>query len=79
MEDFQNHGGGDRPVSRHESEVSFGREPVPEGQCGLGAERRMHRDRRRRHADGYMWISTVGWICRRENRRRGEDPDPFGC
>ena len=30
-------------------------------------------DRRRIPADGFAYISTVGWICRRERCRRSED------
>jgi hypothetical protein len=78
---YHDHGGSERFDGRYEFQGAFSRKPVPgEKECSLGMERRMHqKDRRHRHADGYMWISTVGWICRRENRRRGEDPDPFGC
>lgn len=79
MEDFQNHGGSEGLAGRPRSQGAFDRKTSPEKECFPGAEQRMNGDRRCRRAEGYMWISTVGWICRRENRRRGEDPDPFGC
>jgi hypothetical protein len=28
------------------------------------------KDRRQAYNEGYMYISIVGWICRREKRRR---------
>jgi hypothetical protein len=38
---------------------------------------RMEQDRRREHSEGYTYISSVGWIDRREMlRRKG---DPYGC
>ena len=36
-------------------------------------ERRNGMDRRQTPAYGYTYISTVGWICRREQSRRWDD------
>lgn len=33
--------------------------------------------RRRKESEGYTYISTVGWICRRENSRRKDDEFMF--
>jgi hypothetical protein len=40
-------------------------------------ERRNGTERRKERADGFAFISTVGWICRREQFRREEDPNLF--
>ncbi len=32
-------------------------------------------DRRKTSSPGYTYVSTVGWICRRENCRRNNDND----
>lgn len=48
-------------------------------ECSMEMERRGRAERRRDASPGYMWISTVGWICRREKGRRDEDPDPTEC
>jgi hypothetical protein len=40
-------------------------------------ERRNGTDRRKAPACGFTYISTVGWICRREQFRREDDPDYF--
>ena len=40
-------------------------------------ERREGMDRRKSSACGFAYISTVGWICRREQSRRKDDPDCF--
>jgi hypothetical protein len=40
-------------------------------------ERRNCSERRKVCASGFTFISTVGWICRREQFRRKEDPDTF--
>ena len=40
-------------------------------------ERRNGTERRKACACGYTFISTVGWICRREQFRRMDDPDSF--
>jgi hypothetical protein len=34
---------------------------------------RRHKDRRKQTGEGYTYISMVGWICRREHRRRNCD------
>ena len=36
------------------------------------AEDKNHRekDRRQKYSEGYVYISIVGWVCRREKRRR---------
>lgn len=42
----------------------------------IGAEKNDGRkgdERRRRKSLGHMYISTVGWICRREKDRRNKD------
>ena len=38
-------------------------------------ERRNNGERRKVPACGFAYISTVGWICRREQIRRKGDPD----
>jgi hypothetical protein len=40
-------------------------------------ERRHGTDRRKAPACGYTYISTVGWICRREQSRRRDDSSYF--
>jgi hypothetical protein len=40
-------------------------------------ERRDGMERRKVHASGFAYISIVGWICRREQSRRRDDPDCF--
>lgn len=37
-------------------------------------ENRNERDRRSEPSKGFTYISTVGWIDRRERRRRKDDP-----
>lgn len=44
---------------------------TPESQ--VTKEERRAEERRRKKSDGYMYISTVGWICRRERCRREDD------
>ena len=34
-------------------------------------------DRRKEPKRGFTYISTVGWVCRREQFRRKEDPAKF--
>ena len=34
---------------------------------------RIVKDRRQKHNEGYTYISIVGWICRREKKRRNTD------
>jgi hypothetical protein len=36
---------------------------------------RRSNDRRKEHCEGYTYISTVGWICRRERKRRKLKPE----
>jgi hypothetical protein len=38
-------------------------------------ERRTGTERRKASARGFTYISTVGWICRREQFRRNDDSD----
>jgi hypothetical protein len=38
---------------------------------------RREQDRRRESSEGYAYVSTVGWICRREKIRRKDDPFDF--
>lgn len=40
-------------------------------------EKRNGRERRKEPACGFTYISTVGWICRREQLRRENDPEAF--
>jgi hypothetical protein len=40
-------------------------------------DKRTATDRRKKPARGFMYISTVGWICRREQIRREDDPEFF--
>jgi hypothetical protein len=40
-------------------------------------ERRNSTDRRKKYAAGFAYISGVGWICRREQVRRKDDPGIF--
>jgi hypothetical protein len=40
-------------------------------------EKRNGTERRKEPACGFTYISTVGWICRRERFRRKEDSDDF--
>ena len=35
---------------------------------------RRYDDRRKESGEGFTYVSTVGWICRREQCRRKEDP-----
>jgi len=39
-------------------------------------EKRAQMERRQKDSCGFAYISTVGWICRRERSRRKDDPDP---
>ena len=41
------------------------------------SERRNGAERRIKPCNGFTCISTVGWICRREQIRRKDDPDTF--
>lgn len=38
---------------------------------------RRNDDRRKEPCEGYTYVSMVGWICRREQSRRKDDP--FSC
>lgn len=40
-------------------------------------ERRNGTERRKKPARGFTYISTIGWICRREQIRRKHDPERF--
>lgn len=49
---------------------------------GIGASDTCERrnsaaERRIKPSSGFTCISTVGWICRREQIRRKDDPDTF--
>ncbi|GBC63670.1 hypothetical protein DENIS_4668 [Desulfonema ishimotonii] len=39
-------------------------------------EKRLCKNRRKKASEGYTWISTVGWICRRAKKRRDDDDMP---
>ena len=38
---------------------------------------RRYDDRRKEPGEGFTYVSTVGWICRREQCRRKSDPSDF--
>jgi hypothetical protein len=44
---------------------------------GQQLENRLEEDRRRESSDGFTYISSVGWIDRRERLRRKDDPYDF--
>jgi hypothetical protein len=44
---------------------------------GLNLEQRSGSERRKEPSNGFACITVVGWICRREQARRKEDPDCF--
>ncbi len=44
-------------------------------QAALLFDERCGYDRREAPSEGYAYVSTVGWICRRENSRRSDDDD----
>ena len=46
-------------------------------ELSLFDEHRWKEDRRREPSEGYTYISTVGWIDRRERLRRKVDPYNF--
>jgi hypothetical protein len=39
------------------------------------SDKRSAADRRSQESEGYTYITTVGWICRREKCRREKDKD----
>ncbi len=41
-----------------------------EFQQNLAPSDRRFKDRRREPCEGFTYVSTVGWICRREKKRR---------
>lgn len=43
-------------------------------ELGIHLENRQEVDRRNEPSKGFTYISTVGWIDRRERRRRRDDP-----
>ena len=53
----------------NEAQVNFEPEPDP------GNRRNV--ERRKDTAEGFSYVSTVGWICRREQCRRKDDPFDF--
>ena len=52
-----------------------------EGHLNFGqipdSDNRRFDDRRKEPKEGFTYVSTVGWICRREQCRRKDDP--FEC
>lgn len=50
---------------------------VRDTQLNIGLENRMEDDRRSESSEGFTYISSVGWIDRREKRRRKDDPLDF--
>jgi hypothetical protein len=57
------------------------KEYLNEPQADLGedpdASDRRYTDRRKEPCEGFTYVSMVGWICRREQSRRKDDP--FQC
>jgi hypothetical protein len=53
------------------------KEPEPDFDGDAESSDRRNRDRRREPCEGYTYVSMVGWICRREQSRRKDDP--FNC
>jgi hypothetical protein len=45
----------------------------PKQQQDAEQQDRRTTDRRKRKSDGYTYIPMVGWYCRREEKRRGDD------
>lgn len=43
----------------------------------LAPNDRREDDRRKETSEGFAYVSTVGWICRREKIRRKDDPFDF--
>jgi hypothetical protein len=72
MREFQKHRGSGPGMEGFDS----GAGSRKAAECAAEMERRKCAERRRTHAPGFMFISTVGWICRREARRRDTDPAP---
>jgi hypothetical protein len=44
---------------------------------GHHLESRSEKDRRKKQSEGFTYISSVGWIDRRERLRRKDDPSFF--
>jgi len=42
-----------------------------------GSSDRRYDDRRKEPCEGFTYVSMVGWICRREQARRKDEP--FNC
>jgi hypothetical protein len=49
----------------------------PNPEQGIHLENRQEQDRRIESSKGFAYITTVGWIDRRERHRRKDDP--FDC
>jgi hypothetical protein len=49
--------------------------PSEKSMAAKTPEKRTGLERRAEPACGFTFISTVGWICRREQFRRKDDPD----
>ena len=49
----------------------------PDHERRLNLNNRCREERRKRPSNGYTYISSVGWIDRREKLRRKDDPDAF--
>jgi hypothetical protein len=52
-------------------------EPQDDFDQGAESSDRRNNDRRREPCEGFTYVSMVGWICRREQSRRKDDP--FQC
>lgn len=52
------------------------KEGSPKQNCSISHERRIS-ERREKDCPGYTYITTVGWICRRENIRRKDNNSLF--
>lgn len=58
-----------------ENQKSTGTRPRDDGE-EAALTKRSESDRRKECGDGFTYVSTVGWICRREkNRRRTNEHD----
>jgi hypothetical protein len=51
----------------------YNREKTPEKEKKAETWCQRYCDRRRQPSKGFAYISTVGWICRRERIRRKDD------
>lgn len=62
-------------VEKKETEHKNDIEPNQERRINL--DNRWGEDRRKEPSDGFTYITSVGWIDRRERLRRKDDPNDF--